>query len=310
MKILIADDEATGRALLQRWATNWGYEPLVVTDGEQALLALRNDPTIQIALIDWVMPGLSGIELCEQVRREFLDHYVYILLLTGKSETEDAVEGLSAGADDYVRKPWSPRELEARLRTARRLVELQRALTVANERLVYEATHDALTGVWNRRAILDELDRELLRSARSREPVGVLMCDVDHFKSINDTWGHPVGDLVLEELPRRIQIGMRNYDRAGRYGGEEFLVVLSNCPEQSAITVAQRIRTAVEARPFPGSAQDLTVTLSVGAASSERGVQGAAALVRAADAALYRAKREGRNRVSLAASEEYGASKR
>jgi diguanylate cyclase (GGDEF)-like protein len=310
MKLLIADDEATGRALLQRWVSSWGYEPVLVSDGEQAMHALRADSTIQLAVVDWVMPGLTGPEICALLRKDFLEHYVYVVLLTGKSDTEDAVLGLDAGADDYVRKPFDPRELRARLRAGTRLVELHSALTLAKERLYHEASHDSLTGLLNRKAILEELDRELTRARRSQETVSVLMCDVDHFKRVNDSWGHAVGDEVLREIPARVNSGLRSYDRAGRYGGEEFLVVLSNCPEQAAVTVAERVRQAVNGRPFSCGGMELPVSVSCGVASSQRGGFDAHGLMRAADAALYRSKHEGRNRVSRATDAEYVTSRR
>lgn len=309
MKLLVVDDEKIGRALLERWTREWGYEVLVVDSGEACLEALRADRTIQLVVLDWLMPGISGTDVCRQVRQEILDRYIYLILLTGKSETEDAVAGLEAGADDYVKKPCNPKELQVRLNAGRRVVDLERALTAARERLAHEAAHDGLTGIMNRRAIMEELSRELLRGARSREPVSVVLADVDHFKRVNDTFGHGAGDEVLREVSHRIQRGLRNYDRAGRYGGEEFLVVLSGCGQEGACAVAERIRQTVEREPIFCGREPLTVTLSLGVACSDNEVS-LERLVRAADLALYRSKKEGRNRVTGAVEADFVASSR
>jgi two-component system, cell cycle response regulator len=305
MRVLVADDELTGRMLAERWIQNWGYETVVVKDGEAALEALKKDPSIQLAVLDWMMPGLSGLEVCQSVRTSITDRYVYMVLLTGKGESGDTVMGFDAGADDYMTKPCNPRELEARLRVGKRIVELERTLVRVQEQLSHEASHDALTGLFNRRAIMEELERELLRGGRSGQPVSLILCDIDHFKSVNDNYGHPAGDEVLRSIPPLICSALRNYDRAGRYGGEEFLIVLSNCPESAALNAAERVRHAVEAKPIVISGRELTVTLSLGVASSEVLHEGVSSLVKAADRALYRAKRSGRNRAILAEATDY-----
>lgn len=305
MRVLVADDELTGRMLADRWIKKWGYETVVVSDGEAALEALKRDPSIQLAVLDWMMPGLSGTDVCQAVRASVIDRYVYMLLLTGKDESGDTVEGLDAGADDYMTKPCNPRELEARLRTGKRIVELERTLIRVQQQLSHEASHDALTGIFNRRAILEELERELMRGGRNGQPVSLILCDIDHFKSINDNYGHPAGDEVLRAIPSLLTSTLRAYDRAGRYGGEEFLIVLSNCPEKAAESAAERVRKAVAAKPILVSGRELTITLSLGIASSESMHEGVASLVKAADRALYRAKRGGRNRAILAEASDY-----
>lgn len=309
VKVLVVDDEKIGRTLLERWTREWGYDVVLADSGEACLDLLHADSSIQLVVLDWLMPGISGTEVCAQVRKEFIDRYVYLILLTGKSETEDAVAGLEAGADDYVKKPCNPKELQVRLNAGQRVVELERALTSARERLAHEAAHDGLTGSLNRRAIMEELTRELLRAARSREPVSVILADVDHFKRVNDTFGHGAGDEVLREVSRRIQRGLRNYDRAGRYGGEEFLVVLSGCAQEGAEAVAERIRQTVEREPIFCGREPLTVTVSLGVACSESDAS-VERLIRAADLALYRSKHGGRNRVTGAVEADFIASSR
>jgi len=291
--------------LAERWIKAWGYETVVVSDGEAALAQLKRDPSIQLAVLDWMMPGLSGIDVCQAVRASITDRYVYMVLLTGKGESGDSVEGLDAGADDYVTKPCNPRELEARLRAGKRIVELERTLVRVQEQLSHEASHDALTGLYNRRAILEELERELMRGGRNSQPLSLILCDIDHFKNINDTYGHPAGDEVLRAIPGLFTSALRGYDRTGRYGGEEFLIVLSNCAEKAAENAAERVRRSVAAKPILISGRELPVTLSLGIASSEAAHEGVASLIKAADRALYRAKRGGRNRAILAEASDY-----
>lgn len=309
VKVLIVDDETVGRALLDNWVREWGYEVITASSGEECLALLEGDPSIQLVVLDWLMPGISGLDVCRRVRENPHGRYVYLILLTGKGDAEDAIVGLEAGADDYVKKPCNPKELQVRLNAGRRIIELERALTAARERLAHEAAHDALTGIWNRRAILDELRRELFRAARTEEPVSVVLGDVDNFKAINDNFGHGVGDDVLREVAHRVQKCLRSYDRAGRYGGEEFLVVLAGCGEEGGIAVAERIRQAVETEPIVCGKARLTVTLSLGVACSGHDAS-LDRLVRAADLALYRSKSGGRNRVTAALEADFVTSSR
>jgi len=242
MKILLADDEPIARTMLEHWLTGWGYEVVTVRDGEAALNALAADPDLRLAIIDWVMPKVDGIEVCRQIRGGPAEPYIYVVLLTAKDDKSDIIQGLDAGADDYLVKPCNPLELKVRLRAGRRVIELQEQLVAARETLRFEAMHDSLTQLLNRGATLEQLERELVRSARRNAPVTVVMADLDHFKAINDTFGHATGDVVLRECARRLKLGVRAYDSVGRLGGEEFIAVLPECEASVGLTVAQRLR--------------------------------------------------------------------
>jgi two-component system, cell cycle response regulator len=306
VKILIAEDDKVTRALLVRWATNWGYEVMIAQDGLSALEILLNDKSVQLCVMDWIMPGMNGPDVCRRVRAEREEPYVYMTLLTSKSETEDVVEGLKSGADDYIQKPCHPLELEVRLRVGRRLVELQSKLIETREKLRFEATHDALTHLLNRGAISEELGRGLRGAQQSRQPLAVVMVDVDHFKVINDTYGHSAGDAVLREVASRFRLGLRAGDCAGRYGGEEFLLVLSDCNLEYGQEIAEYLRQSLAETPIKIGPISISISASFGVASTSQTPRPDAELLsRAADAALYRSKRNGRNCVSLAEIKEF-----
>ncbi|MCH2107775.1 MAG: diguanylate cyclase [Polyangiaceae bacterium] len=300
MKILIADDDKRTSRLLTRWVEKWGYEVVAASDGQEAWSILCADPEIRLCVLDWLMPEMTGLEICRKLRANQSEVYRYALLLTAKTRVEDVVQGIEAGADDYLVKPCNPLELEVRLRAGRRVVELQQSLIEAREQLRVEATHDALTGLLNRRAIETRLEREINRGARGHD-LSVIMVDIDHFKSVNDNFGHQIGDRVLQEVARRMRDTLREYDFAGRYGGEEFLLVLSDCEETVAERVADRIRLSIDLNKIMTPRGELRVSCSLGVASTQS-FPGATAedLVRLADAALYQSKNAGRNRVTLA----------
>src|ERR1700691_1265078 len=233
MRILIADDSIVSRHLLDATLRKWGYEVVVACDGLEAWNYLQAEEAPKLAILDWVMPGLTGPEVCRRVREHAQDKesYTYILLLTSKSLKEDLIEGMEAGADDYVTKPFDQHELKVRLRAGTRIIDLQRELIAAKDELREQATKDFLTRIWNRSSILDILQRELVRGTRENRPVGVVLADLDRFKNVNDSFGHFAGDALLREFSRRMQTSMRAYDSIGRYGGEEFLIVLPGCDE-------------------------------------------------------------------------------
>jgi len=199
VKILIADDEPVSRRMLQGLLTKWGYEVVAAEDGKVAWERLITPDAPRIALLDWMMPERNGVDVCRDMRLQRPEPYTYILLLTAKDAKESVVEGLDSGADDYLTKPFHPQELKARLRVGIRLLELEDTLVQAREAMRFKATHDALTGIWNRGTILETLERETLRSRREGTSLGVIIGDLDHFKSVNDTYGHLIGDRVLRE---------------------------------------------------------------------------------------------------------------
>src|SRR5712691_4085776 len=211
MRVLIADDSIVSRHLLDATLRKWGYQVVVACDGNEAWAVLQSEDAPEIAILDWVMPGLTGPEVCRKVRANAKekDIYTYILLLTSKSQREDLIEGMESGADDYLIKPFDQHELKVRLRAGIRIIELQRELVTAREELREQATKDFLTRIWNRSSILDVIERELARGARDDRPVGVVLADLDHFKSVNDTYGHFAGDAVLREFTRRMLACMR-----------------------------------------------------------------------------------------------------
>jgi two-component system cell cycle response regulator len=300
VKILIADDSIVSRHLLEATLRKWGYEVVVACDGEEALNLLQKENAPSLAILDWMMPGLTGLEVCRQIRKRALEPYTYILLLTSKSQKEDLIEGMDAGADDYITKPFDQHELQVRLRAGTRLVDLQAELMAAREALREQATKDSLTHLWNRSSIFDILCRELSRAGREAKPVGVAMVDIDHFKNVNDNHGHFAGDAVLCETARRMQNAIRPYDSIGRYGGEEFLVLLPGCDEQTSFTQAERLRKQLSQATMSLTDSSLSVTASFGVTTAVPGQPWTPEdLIRKADEALYLAKKLGRNRVEF-----------
>jgi len=298
MKILVAEDDLVTGRMLQTYLVKWGYEVQIVTDGLQAWRILQQENAPRLALLDWMMPEMDGMSICREVRRLNVQPYIYLILLTARRYQEDVVAGLEAGADEYLTKPFDPYELRARLRSGARIVELQDSLIQAREELRDQAMHDALTHLLNRRAIMEILAAELSRAAREQKPLTLMMVDIDHFKSVNDNFGHPAGDGVLSEVSRRLKASIRGYDNVGRFGGEEFLVVAPGCNVASGLTQAERLREVVSSQPITVKDISINVTVSVGVATShELNAQNMEALLSAADKALYRAKEKGRNRV-------------
>jgi diguanylate cyclase (GGDEF)-like protein len=249
-----------------------------------------------------MMPELDGPSLCRELRSRQNDPYVYILLLTSKQSGGDLVEGLEAGADDYLTKPCHAAELKARLHTGRRILQLEDKLVEAREEMRFKATHDALTSLWDRGAILALLRSELSRSIREHLPVSLLLCDVDHFKQINDVHGHQAGDDVLQEVSTRLLDAVRSHDAVGRYGVEEFLIVLGGCSSEHLKQRAEQVRTAINGSPVFTKHGSISVSLSVGAVTVESWDESIPIelLLKPADEALYQAKASGRDQVIFA----------
>ncbi len=301
MKVLVAEDDATSRKLLSHILQGWGYEVLAVRDGGSAWEVLSGRASPPLAILDWEMPGLDGVEICRRVRAIVTPSPAYIILLTARTAKEDIVVGLDAGANDFLTKPFHREELRARTEVGRRFVELNRELLESREQLQIQALTDALTGIMNRRAVLEELDRALARAARGREALAVGMMDIDFFKRVNDTYGHGGGDSVLKEVVRRSARALRTGDSLGRFGGEEFLMILGRADEAVARPVMERVRTALSARAIPVGQAGVKVTVSIGGAVWAG--QSVDQLISAADNALYSAKEQGRDRVVMATLE-------
>jgi diguanylate cyclase (GGDEF)-like protein len=297
--ILLAEDDPVTRMLMTRFLKNAGYEVDAVANGSEALdkITRRYYPML---VTDWEMPEMDGIALCKAVRNMQLDGYVYALLLTARDAKEHIITGLEAGADDYLIKPVHEAELIARLNAGRRILTLEHSLRVANQRNRILSITDALTGAFNRRYLMEQLPREFERCRRYAFPLSVLMCDLDHFKEVNDQRGHAAGDDVLQQFASRAQKFIRsNSDWIARYGGEEFLIVLPETAHEGAVLVAEKIRQLVASSPFATRAGDTAVTASFGIASTGRSGPDLAlkveTLIRAADESLYKSKLAGRN---------------
>jgi len=301
MNILIADDDPVFRRMLEGTLTQLGHSVIAVADGFEAQEALLAPRGPHVAILDWQMPGLDGLAVCRSIRQRST-HYVYIILLTAQDRREDMVTGFDAQVDDFLTKPFDVLELRARLQSGERILASETRLLQAQEALRHEALHDRLTGLWNRGMVLDHLEREAGRARRTVQPLAVALTDIDHFKAINDRDGHDAGDQVLVEAARRMKASLRETDGIGRYGGEEFLMILSPCDEARAAKVIDRVRRSVGTVSAGPEGRAIDITLSAGVACSLTVGCDPAVLVRAADKALYLAKANGRNRTELAPS--------
>jgi two-component system, cell cycle response regulator len=293
------DEDHASATTLSGMLNRWGYEVSVVNSGKAALDHLMTSSAgSQIVIANWMMSEMDGLELCKQLRTNPLMPYCFIVLLSVHSQSEDAVQGLDAGADDFLAKPYNPDELQSRIRAGMRILKLNQRLEDANRRLQIMA--DVLTGLMNRGAVLTVLYDELARAQRERIPLAVAMIDIDHFKELNDEYQHVAGDQILREFSQCLKLGLRTYDSVGRYGGEEFIIIMPHIPKQACQDAMERLRKEIEATTFLENSHKVKLTASFGVAwgipddkrQSEQ-------FIRKADAKLYEVKEGTRNAVAF-----------
>ncbi|MCD4748558.1 MAG: diguanylate cyclase [Thermoanaerobaculales bacterium] len=311
MKVLVADDDRLSRTIVVRGVVQCGYEVVVASDGEEAWKLLKSDPEIRVAVLDWMMPGLDGVEICARLLESLDRSGVYTILLTARDEVEDLLYALGQGAHIFLSKPVSMPVLQAHIKVGKRLVEAEDKLVmltqelerIADERakklVVSEelARTDPLTGALNRRGFSEKALPEYRRAARNNRPLALLKIDIDHFKKVNDTFGHDAGDKVLQAVVSMLENGVREIDLVGRMGGEEFEVLLPETNGMTAFVVAERFRRAVEALHVKWHGHSISLTTSVGVAALRCTDTSFPALQARSDVALYEAKGQGRNRV-------------
>jgi len=296
MKILIAEDDTISRRLLESFLRKWGYDVLVASDGAEAWKAMHEPEAPNLVISDWMMPNMDGLELCGNIRAMEKSSYTYFIILTAKGRKEDVIEGLEAGADDFLIKPFDQEELKYRVKIGERIIRLE-------HRILELASTDALTGVLNRRAFIERTEMEIHRLQRASRPLSLILTDIDYFKKVNDNYGHQLGDFVLQRFSEELSESVRPYDFVGRYGGEEFVICLPDANGLQSLSIAERMRKKVEEMKIipPDDPQSSNITASFGVASyrleSEDSLD---SLTGRADKAMYRAKREGRNRVCVA----------
>lgn len=291
MNVLIAEDNIISCKALEKNLQDWGYKVLVTKNGEEAWEIIKNGG-IRLAILDWGMPKMDGLELCHKIRNEYQpkeEKYIYIILLTGRDLEADVITGLSAGADDYVTKPFSYMELKVRIQNGERIIALQ-------DIVLQKANTDSLTQLWNRKKILEILEEELNRNFRDNKPVGIIMLDIDNFKTINDTYGHLIGDKIIVEVVSRLKKEIRSYDKIGRYGGDELLLVLPGLGRKDAKNIAERLRQSVCDEKIQTEAGALNTTISLGVSISDNtSTPSTKNVIEESDLALYIAKKRGRN---------------
>src|SRR6202140_473335 len=298
MQALVVDDSAVYRKLIGDHLRSWGFDVTLAEDGSEAKRILDQPNAPKLVLLDWVLPDMDGTEICKRIREAGSSGtYDYVILLTIKEGKKNMLDAMQAGADDYLVKPFDELELKARLLVGKRILDLQEQLVLARESMRHAATHDSLTSLMNRGEIVNMLLSELARACREKKPVGLILADVDPFKAVNAPLGHLFGDEALRQVGHRLRDQLRIYDSVGRYGGEEFLMILPNCDVDNTFMRANELREFVARTPVTYSGQNHSVTLSMGVAVSEgKGKEEAELLISHADLALYAAKRNGRNR--------------
>ena len=294
MGILLVEDSVIDRHQISGYLQDWGLDFQAVGNGTDAWELLQKPDAPGLVLLDWMLPGLDGIQLCRKIRTLSADGtYFYTVMLTAKDRKQDLLTAMAAGADDYLAKPVAPQELRARVMVGKRILDLQQSLKFA-------ATHDFLTKLLNRAEILAGLKRELARGEREGQAVAIILVDLDHFKHVNDSLGHAAGDEVLEVVARRLKSHLRPYDLVGRYGGEEFLIILPACNLAPAMQRAEQLRVSISSDPILTMFGSVAITLSMGVTVSNYEMDFTVQqLLQQADEALYNAKETGRNRVQV-----------
>ena len=299
--ILVAEDNPVSRKLLEKTLIKTEHEVVCVKNGREALEAF-NERFFPIVLTDWMMPQMDGLELCQAIRENRSSRYVFIILLTAKDSQTDIITGLEAGADDYLTKPFDKAELIARLNTGKRILRLERSLKKANDEIKILSITDPLTGSYNRRYLSESFPKEINRARRYSHPLSVILCDIDHFKRVNDTYGHETGDQVLKAFANCITESIRqDVDWLARYGGEEFVEVLPETDTEGALTVAERLRGLVSQSVTEAHGNAVRITASFGVTGFDPAIRdegiSSTAMLNEADKRLYECKQEGRNRV-------------
>ncbi|MBI5825374.1 MAG: diguanylate cyclase [Chloroflexi bacterium] len=299
MKILIVEDELIFRRMVKKTLQEAGYDVVEAEDGQAAWELFQREP-FQFVITDWMMPGLSGPQLVQKIRTSAQTTYTYIIMLTAMDDKDNVVLGLEAGADEYLTKPFNSGELKARVASGTRILKLEEQLIQAREKMEILAMHDGLTGLLNRRAIEEYAEAEFNMAARKDRPLGIILMDIDHFKSVNDQYGHKVGDDTLRQVAQALTADLRKYDRAGRWGGEEFILVLPDAQPQQLISVAERLRVRIaETKISLENGESFSVNISLGVAWATEQFPTLPKLIDAADQALYHAKQGGRNQVCI-----------
>jgi len=300
MKVLLVDDDPISRLLLLPLLDKWGCDVQVAKDGTSAWAALQAPDSPHLVLMDWMMPGLSGVEICRKLRARKVEAYTYVILLTARHNQQDFIEGLESGADDYLTKPCNTTELRARIRIGERILQMQADVIQARELVRFKSTHDSLTGAWSRGNTFDMLERELSRANREGKSLGMILIDFDRFKNINDSLGQLAGDDVLRAAALRILGSVRIYDIVGRVGGEEFLLLFSGCDTAAIRSKAERIRGIIAGSPFKTITGAVSLTASLAAFSAAPSeFHTSESVLRSLNGALCRAKELGRNRVEM-----------
>jgi diguanylate cyclase (GGDEF)-like protein len=299
LKVLIAEDNRDLRDIVARMVKTLGHEVAVASTGKEALQQVH-EHSPDIVLLDIMMPEMDGLEFCQALQTEEIIRNFHIIITSARDALEDKVRGLELGAADYLTKPFSLAELRARLQVGERIVRHRKLIKEQQQQLEHLAREDTLTKLSNRRHFDERLQEEWQRARRYGYSLSLLMCDIDHFKRINDVYGHMHGDLVLKEVAQALLRGSRASDVVARYGGEEFVVLLCEARLEQAVVAAERLRTAVKALSFPHPSGPFHVTMSVGLTTSTIGESAdPAQLLAEADEALYAAKNRGRDRVEF-----------